>query len=191
MRTFVAIDITEETRAALEKAQRSMSGLPGIRWARPANIHLTLKFLGEVADAVIPQVFEVMREAVADVEPFEFSVRGLGFFPQRRRPRVIWAGVDSGEQPLGLIAERLNAGLGDIGVPPERRAFRPHLTLGRVRGRIERDAVTAAFRDVGGDDFGVCRAGELVLYMSELRPEGARYTRLGGVGFQGGSTEEN
>ena len=190
MRTFIAFDISEETRQALERAQRAMAGLRGVRWARPDGIHLTVKFLGDIEDAVVPAVFEVMREAVADVGPFEYDVRGLGFFPPGRRPRVLWAGVDRGSITLRRIAERLNAGLANVGVPPENREFKPHLTLGRVRWTLEVAAVEGAFKKVGEADFGVCDAGEVVLYMSELRPDGARYTRLGAAGLEQTSREE-
>lgn len=190
MRTFIAFDMSDRTREALRGAQRAMAALRGVRWARPEGIHLTVKFLGEIEDAAVPRVLEVMREAVEGEEPFEFDVRALGFFPDGRSPRVLWAGVQRGVAALRRIAERLDTGLCDVGVAAEKRDFKPHLTIGRARGRLDAAAVENAFRQVGEADFGTCAACELVLYMSELGPGGARYTRLGAVSLQEKSREE-
>lgn len=190
MRTFIAFDVSDRTREALGCAQRAMAGLRGVRWARPESIHVTLKFLGETEEAAVPRVFDIMREAVVGEEPFEFDIRALGFFPEGRSPRVLWAGVDKGEMALRRIAEGLDAGLADVGVAPEKRDFKPHVTIGRARGRLDAAAVESAFRQVGEADFGTCPADELALYMSELGPGGARYTRLGAVSLQEKSREE-
>jgi 2'-5' RNA ligase len=161
MRTFIAFDVGDDIRAGLRAAQRAMGRIASVRWVKVESIHLTLKFIGEIEDRLLPSVFEIMRSAVADVAPFEFEVRGLGWFPKGRRPRVLWAGVE-----------------GDGGTT---RPFRPHLTLGRVKGRLGTEVAEEAFERVRRKDFGVAYAGELVLYMSELHPDGARYTRLGSV----------
>ena len=92
MRTFIAFDIDDGVRSALRVAQRAMGRIASVRWVRPESIHLTLKFIGNIEDRLLPAVFEVMRAAVAGLEPFEFDVRGLGWFPPGQRPRVLWAG---------------------------------------------------------------------------------------------------
>ena len=187
MRTFIAFDIEENTRASLAQAQRAMGRLPSVRWVRPAGIHLTLKFLGEIEAAVVPEVLGAMRVALAGVEPFEFAVRGLGWFPPGRRPRVLWAGVDGDEGALSLVAGRLNVALVDCGVRPERRGFKPHLTLARVRGPVDAASIEKAFERVSGPDFGSNAAESLVLYMSELHPTGACYTVLGKIELERGA----
>ena len=120
---------------------------------------------------------------MAGVEPVEFAVRGLGWFPTGRRPRVLWAGVDCEGDVLSGIARRLDEGLADLGVRPENRAFRPHITLGRVREPLDAEAAEDAFERVVRREFGRSVANELVLYMSELHPEGACYMRMGAVGL--------
>ncbi|MHC4712250.1 MAG: RNA 2',3'-cyclic phosphodiesterase [Planctomycetota bacterium] len=181
MRTFIAFDVGDDIRAGLRAAQRAMGRIASVRWVKVESIHLTLKFIGEIEDRLLPSVFEIMRSAVADVAPFEFEVRGLGWFPKGRRPRVLWAGVEGDGGTLPAIAARLNEGLAEVGVSRENRPFRPHLTLGRVKGRLGTEVAEEAFERVRRKDFGVAYAGELVLYMSELHPDGARYTRLGSV----------
>ena len=183
MRSFIAFDISDETRKALGEAQRAMGRQSPVRWVKPAGIHLTMKFLGEISDNLVGEVLAVMKEAVRDVEPFEFEVSGLGCFPSTRRPRVIWAGVESDEETLSGIAAALDKGLSVIGIAPEERAFKPHMTLGRVRGSLGEGGIEEMFDRVRVGAFGVNVARELVLFMSELHPSGARYTRLGAVGL--------
>ncbi len=189
MRTFIAFDISDETRAALERAQKSMGSLPGVRWVRPHGIHLTVKFLGNIGDDLVGGVFDLMRAAVADIEPFDFDVSGLGTFPPGRRARVVWAGVEKGSEIISEVAGKLDMRLTEVGVPREGRAYTPHLTLGRVRGRLDEETLKHALERVGQADFGFTTAEELVLYMSELHPAGARYTRLGAAVLAKGPEE--
>lgn len=190
MRTFIAFDISNQTRAALRRAQKEMGRIDGVRWANPDGIHLTMKFIGEIKDALLGDVFEVMKAAVAGVAVFEFTVKGVGCFPSQRRPRVLWAGVEPAGGSLSEVASRLDLGLRSVGVAPEKRAFRPHITLGRVRGRIDGRGLEAAFERFGEREFGRNEARELVLFGSELHPGGARYTRLGAVPLEGRGKEE-
>lgn len=189
MRTFVALDLTEETQAALRAAQKAMGRLGGLRWTDPAAIHLTLKFIGDIEDARLAAAFDVMRRAAAGVAPVEFAVRGLGWFPPGRRPRVIWAGIEGSTGVIAELARRLDEGLADLGIAREARAFKPHLTLGRANGRIDASEVEAAFGRIAKREFGQELAEELVLYMSELLPSGARYTRMGAIPLEGKTQE--
>jgi len=190
MRTFVAFQMSQEIHAALRAAQRAMGRLNGVGWTDPANIHLTLKFIGEIEDRKLPAVFEVMRQAVKGVAPIEIAVRGLGWFPPGRRPRVVWAGVESDTDVLVQVSRRLDEGLAELGVPREGRAFKPHLTMGRARGTIDAEAIEAAFGRVSRSEFGREVVDELVLFMSELQPSGAVYTRMGAVPLEGANEEE-
>lgn len=189
MRTFLAFDITDETRNALRGAQKLMGRLQGVRWTDPSSIHLTLKFIGEIQDPKIPEVFRIMSDAVTGIGPLEFSVKGLGWFPPGRRPRVIWAGVEGAVAQIAEVARRLDERLADLNVAPEGRAFRPHLTIGRVNGRIDAGEVEEAFGRIAKREFGQELAAELVLYMSELLPSGACYTRMGAVPLEGKDKE--
>ncbi len=181
MRTFVAIEVCDEVQSALRAAQRAMGRLPGVRWTDPSGVHLTLKFIGDIENALVPAVFDVMRSAVSAIEPFEFSVHGLGFFPPGRRPRVLWAGVDGAGEEMALLAHRLDEGLAGLGVAMDNHRFRPHLTLGRARGTIDSETVEAAFARLARGDFGGQHVSEIALFMSELHPTGAAYTRMGVV----------
>jgi len=188
VRTFIAFDIGDETRLALKAAQKAMGRLAGVRWVDTKDIHLTLKFIGEIEDSKIPAVFEVMRAAVAGVEPIDFDVSGLGWFPPGRRPRVIWAGVETARE-MAEVARRVEDGMAALGVPPEGRAFKPHLTIGRTRGALDAGELEEALSKVVRRDFGQEVAGELVLYMSRLLPTGAEYTRMGAVKLPGKQKE--
>jgi len=191
MRTFIALEISGRTQEALRCAQKAMGRLAGVRWAEASDIHLTLKFIGEIEDSKIPAVFDVMRSVAGTSGPIEFAVRGLGWFPPGRKPRVIWAGVEGNTAALAEIARRLNEGLAQLGVPPETRSFKPHLTLARARGTIDADAIQEAIDRVRKPEFGREFAEELVLFMSTLRPTGAEYTRMGAIAFEKKNEEED
>jgi len=128
---------------------------------------------------------------VKGVDPFEISIRGLGWFPSGRRPRVIWAGVEDAGGDVEAIARRLDDGLVDVGIAAEAKQFRPHITLSRLRGAIDTGAVEKAFAGVGRKEFGRETVDEIVLFMSELMPSGAVHSRMGAVSFGGDEKEES
>jgi RNA 2',3'-cyclic 3'-phosphodiesterase len=182
VRLFVALEIPPAVRtnfAALMNALRTMdaeSSGKKPRWTRPENLHVTLKFIGNV----VPEQLDAILAALASVRserPVELHFRGLGFFLDAKRPRVVWAGV-AGSQNLAAIAADIDRGLAELGVPREQRAFIPHLTLARCepggipsrsRAAIEKDAAI---------DFGELRTNKFHLVESKLKPTGAEYTTL-------------
>jgi len=190
-RTFIAVEISDATRDALKAAERAMGRLPGVRWSNLDTMHLTLKFLGDIEDSLVPGVFEVMREAVKGIAPFEFSVKGLGWFPPGRRPRVLWAGIENPEGSIETIAKRLDEGLAALGIAGDGKPYRPHVTLSRIRGPIDTDVVEEAFGRVGRGEFGREAVDEIVLFMSELNPSGAVHTRMGAVSLEEKHEEES
>ena len=174
MRLFLALELSDELRAGIARVRRDLeAGLPGWRWVRPENVHLTLRFLGEVPDDRVAGHHEAWRRAAAECGPVRLEIGGAGVFPPRGAPRVLWCGV-SANHPAGEI-ERLAAALEgaarDEGFAPERRPFRPHLTLARAR-RGERPGVPAG-DSVGA--LGEVEAREVVLFRSRLSPQGATY----------------
>jgi len=181
LRAFVAVPLPEGVRAALAAEQQTLRDeLPGARWTRPAGIHLTLHFLGDVAPDVIEALGGALGEECAAVAPFELAVGGLGVFPGPRRPRVLWAGVAA---PEGLQDLHRAAGvaLRRCGLKPERRRFHPHLTLARFRSRLSRQGLSTLGRILdqeGRGQAGRFRVEAVHLYRSELLPSGARYTVL-------------
>ncbi len=180
MRCFVAIDIDENCRAALAEATRRLRRYaPGHKWVNPENMHLTLKFLGDIGECVLPDVISGLRKASGEVKPFVMKVCGFGSFPPRGRPKVIFASVceQSGMLPrlAGCVESEL-AGIG--GIKAERRRFIPHITLCRVRGRQfcpDIDTLTEKLQNRG---FGAVKVNRFVLIKSELAAQGPQYTKL-------------
>jgi 2'-5' RNA ligase len=158
----------------------------GIAWVAADNLHVTLKFLGEVEDGRVDPVLEALRAAVAASEPFDLDVRGLGAFPSPGRPRVLWAGIDRGAQALAAVAGRVEAALTRLGFAPEGRPFAAHVTLGRVREPRRDPALAAALVAGARRDFGTVRADCITLVRSQLSPRGARHTVVQACAFGGG-----
>jgi 2'-5' RNA ligase len=174
MRLFVAADPPEDLREAIESRVVAplREALPGARWTRPEGRHLTLKFLGNVADDGVGAVSSAVRTAAAAHTPFEAAFADLGAFPSTRRPRVLWIGVGHGAAEFAAIARSLEHALEPLHFVPEDRPFRCHLTLARFakpRG-VEISPVAVPT--------GVFRVGEVVLFRSHLHPKGARYEAL-------------
>mgnify|MGYP001182129787 CR=1 FL=1 len=170
MRCFIAIELPEAIRSRLRGLQDHLNGLsPIVRWTRPEQIHLTIKFLGEVPDDRIAQVCSTTVEVAAAHAAFRLQVRGAGCFPPYGNPRVLWAGLHEPPDNLLRLHRDLDAALARLGYPPENRAFSPHLTIGRVReGRSAhgvRPAVQACAA-FGTEPFAVT---ELIVFQSILR----------------------
>jgi 2'-5' RNA ligase len=184
LRTFIAIELPEPVRSELQRRLDSLARATprgSVRWLPAASIHLTLKFLGEVDHARIPEIEDALNSALAGAREVEVALAGNGAFPNLTRPRVVWAGVRMLGGELASIVERLEQSMAGIGFAREARAFAPHLTLGRVRegvGAADLRAIgEAAAREPSASllSFVVSR---VTLFRSELRPEGAVYTRL-------------
>lgn len=132
-RAFVAIELGWGTTGILERVIKHLkSQNPGIRWSQPEQLHLTLKFVGEVDNRQLPQLCDKVRAACSKTSPFSLELKGIGAFPLDKPPRVLWVGVDDGTDELRQLAERLDEELSSLGIPRETRQFKPHLTLGRI-----------------------------------------------------------
>lgn len=178
MRLFIAVGLDEVIRQNLSKAQeRLRSARCSVKWVQPELMHITLRFLGEVEEQRIPQLQEVMAAAASGIAPFGLAVVGLGAFPERGAPRVLWAGVrDNGS--LATLNHRLEEGLRRLGFAPEERPFSPHLTIGRVKDPRGANALRGPLAAEGASEFGSCTISELVLMQSVLSPAGPTYTPL-------------
>ena len=177
MRLFVALDVPEAVRTALsELAAKLRKTCPGARWVRLEGVHITLKFIGEVRNENVEGIREALG-ALPGFAPIEMRFSGLGFFPSARRPRVFWAGVQAGPQLAALVAA-IEMRLEALGIPPEKRAFQPHLTLARFESPKGTPALTAAVEGLGAPEFGGETFREFHLYQSVLKRSGAEYTRL-------------
>jgi 2'-5' RNA ligase len=187
MRIFVALDIEGAIRARIERFMDGVRGFaPDIRWVRPESLHVTLKFIGEKPVDAIEDVKLALSQLKA--APFEVAFRGYGFFPGVKSPRVFWLGIDAGPQ-LAKLAEGVDEGVLDLGVPKERHPYSPHLTLARSGSGSPRHSKANApnlgfqrlqekLSGMPSRDFGAMTAREFFLYESKLSPSGSSYTKI-------------
>ena len=186
IRTFIAIEVPRAIQDKISSLQDALKKEGGkISWVKPENIHLTLKFLGNVEESKIDQIGEALTKAAERITPFNMIVKGTGAFPDMRRPRVIWVGVEEASGQLLNIFNEIEKELSKIGFQKEERRFSPHLTIGRVKtpSGISRLVDKLKTTDFLGGEF---TAGEVVLMKSDLKPTGAVYTPLRKVKFREG-----
>lgn len=191
IRTFVAVEVTRAVRErAGQLIERLRASQASVRWVEVQNIHLTLKFLGNVDPRQIHEVCGAVAKAVAARPPFGMEARGAGAFPNAARPRTLWLGVREGAEKLIELADSVEAALSPLGYPPEGRRFHPHITIGRVRG-YSKGLAELAQLVAKAEDFEAGRSpvGEVVVFASQLERDGARYEALsraplGGVAGQ-------
>jgi len=188
MRLFVALDIPEDVRSSLAAlVSKLRPSCRSARWVRIEGLHVTLKFIGETS----PEKVEAIKLALAAV-PRSVSIpinfRGLGFFPNGRRPRVLWAGIEAGPD-LAALAAAVETALDALGIAREERPFSPHLTLARFDTPRGLDALHTAVEKAVRLEFGATTATEFHLYQSVLKPGGAEYTRLATFSFAGRNIE--
>lgn len=184
MRLFVAIDPSEEQREELRLLQQRLSGsLDGVKWIRPAALHLTLKFLGEQEEDLLTVIIEAMQEAAPVVKPFTLQFGRIGVFPTPRRARIIWAGVTMGAGDLGTMAGSLEAALAKKGFPAEKRSFKAHLTLGRVRRLLPEKTLQGVLGVESSFTTKRAPVQSMRLYRSRLSSAGAHYTVLKEIFF--------
>lgn len=181
IRTFIAIEISNEVSKKIQKIQSELKPLIKARvsWPKCENIHLTLKFLGDVSLDKIDSIKEELKKACKRLSPLEMSLGGIGTFPNFRRPRVIWLGVNRGSQELIQLAGSVENAMKKLGFSPERRKFTPHLTLGRIRqGGINLEDIEPKLAKYNKPDIPIIKVEKFVLIKSELHPKGAIYTTL-------------
>lgn len=190
MRLFIAIDLPADLQEGMSRAAELLKrGLRegGIRWARPEGRHLTLKFLGEVDSSRLDQASRGMEQAAAHHAPFRIDLSGCGVFPNPRRPRVLWVGVENPDGELARLQAAIEDRLAELGFERERRPFHPHVTLGRVRRNVRGREVRELGERLGQiviHPLGGTEVSEIYLIRSELKPTGAEYTRMATAGLE-------
>lgn len=186
IRAFVAIRMDARVEDALaEFVETLRESSNGIRWIRRANLHLTLRFLGDVVAAEqLEWLSPALERIAAATAPFSIEVRGTGVFPDPHRPRIVWVGLKS--EALIELAGRVEAAAVEAGFEPERRAFTPHLTIGRVRYHRAWRTVRSAIAEAAEREFGATRVEAILLYQSTLGPEASTYTELVRYTLRGG-----
>jgi RNA 2',3'-cyclic 3'-phosphodiesterase len=181
VRCFIAIDLSREVRSALDLAQgrlRAHAPAADVRWVGPAGRHITLQFLGEVSDPRLAEVRNALATAATAVSPMALGCRGLGAFPELTRPRVVWAGIRGAVGELSRLAAACQRACAPLGFVPEKRPFRGHVTLARVRSPRGFGPLARVIESMADDDFGAWTAAEVVLYRSHLRSTGSVYEAL-------------
>ena len=179
MRSFIAIELPDHIGQCLtDLVSKLREPGDGVKWVRPENIHLTLRFLGEIEPTQANVLGEYLTKECAAIPPFRLKIRGVGAFPNLRRASVLWVGLESFGDELATVQSISEMAAQSIGLPTETRPFTPHLTLGRIRGSQPQAGTVDRLRDASdfeGDDFLV---QTVALFRSELTPKGPVYTRL-------------
>ena len=179
IRTFIAAELPGKIISSIRRVQKDLRyyGFK-IRWVRPENTHLTLKFLGDVKKTDIEKVGEAIFESVKEFSPITLRAKGIGTFPGIKRPRVIWVGISGQLDQLIGLHKTLDEKLEAIGFPKENRSFKGHLTLGRVKAKIDPKRLGVALNELAGFESESFVADRIILFKSELKPTGAVYTKL-------------
>ncbi len=180
VRTFVAVETGDAVRQrAAELIQIFAATGAKVSWVQPHNLHLTLKFLDEVRLNSIPEVSVAVQKAATEFEPFDLEIRAAGAFPSAGRPRTLWLGTGHGSEPLSKLHAALENALKPIGFPKEHRRFAAHLTIGRVRGPSPTlSELGLLIRQRADFTAGQFHIAELVVFSSQLAPQGPRYEVL-------------
>ena len=180
IRAFLAVEPPEEILQAVIRLQEMLKGKVSgrVSWTRPGGQHLTLKFFGDVSAEEVHSISRVVQNRLQSERALNLKIEKLGFFPDVRKPRVLWCGTSGEVERLAALQKRLEADFAGIGFPEEERPFRAHLTLARIKDPREVSGVSEAMTRHATFSAGDFTVGELVLFQSRLTPQGAIYTRL-------------
>jgi len=179
VRAFIAIELKVETIAFIQKFQDGLRsyGLKA-RWITPENIHLTLKFLGDINNQDVKKAGDALISATGENAAIRLRAKGIGIFPGVKRPRIIWAGTAGQTKELLNLQKNLDEKLQTFGFPKEKRPFKGHLTIARIKKKIDAKRLIDAMKEFSGFESKTFMVDEVVLFKSELKPSGAVYTKL-------------
>ncbi len=183
MRTFVAIEVSQEIKDILGRIESHLkySGAD-VKWVKPDNIHLTLKFLGEISAEKTEEIKLRIDSVTASFKSFDLGIKDIGAFPEIDSPRVIWAGLDKGAADTAALAGHIDESLSRIGFAKDRRPFSPHLTIGRVRSPLNRAKLSEKISSTAANfqlsSVTPHRVSSVILFRSTLTPQGSVYTKL-------------
>jgi 2'-5' RNA ligase len=179
IRTFIAFKLPDDLLSALGRVQEGLKTKGfAAKWVRPQNIHLTLKFLGNIEVAQVDPIARRLTDAARGCGPLLLGAKGIGVFPHIRQPRVIWAGLAGDVKRVGDLQRSIDAALSEIGFKKEKRSFKGHLTLGRFNSRMDSRQVAQALETYAQFETEPFTAYQVVLFKSELKPTGAVYSKL-------------
>ena len=181
IRTFIAIELPVEVKQVVRQIQNQLGdSIEGIKWVKHENIHLTIKFLGNVEENRINDIEAAMNNAVNDSSVMSLKTAQLGIFPNERRPRILWLGIEGDVREFIRMSENCESELAKLGYERNTRENKPHITVGRIRSSKKQEGLVNILKDIPIDSIEF-RAGALQLMRSELNPNGAVYTNLQSV----------
>jgi len=179
IRAFLAIELPDALRPGLAQVQGELKkSRADVRWVPVGNIHVTLKFFGNVPEDEIEALARAARQAAAQAAPLQLQATSAGAFPSPQAPRVVWLGLGGDVLPLTQLFYRLEKAFAALGFPPEGRAFNPHLTLGRVKSPANRERLAKMLEKLPPLNWPPFEVKELILFQSVLSPQGSTYTPL-------------
>ncbi|MBI5150877.1 MAG: RNA 2',3'-cyclic phosphodiesterase [Candidatus Omnitrophica bacterium] len=187
IRAFIAVELNDQVKETIREFQAHLKPLGcDIAWVKPENVHLTLKFLGEVKTKRLPSVIETLEDVCRDLRPFDTALTQPGVFPDLRHPRVVWIGLEDTGGDLARMAESLETALGNTGFKKERRDFQAHITVGRIRALKNIAQLSDAIRKfpVPAGVKQPVSVGQIVLFKSTLTPQGPVYEPLNRSGTE-------
>jgi len=175
-RAFIAVEVPVFSK--LDEFSRAVKGTGAdLKMVNLDNVHITLKFLGDTDEALVPEIEQVIRNAVSGIEPFTMKLKGTGAFPNLNRISVVWAGLENAEA-LGEIAGKIDTGLVPLGFQPERRKFSPHVTVARVKTGRNKDRLADIIGQFQNSEFGEISVDRIILKKSVLTPQGPIYSDI-------------
>ena len=179
IRTFIALELPPSVISLLENVQEDLKSMRlRAKWVRPENIHLTLKFLGDINPGDIDKIGRAMMDAAADFTAMDLVAKGVGVFPGIKRPRVIWVGLGGQLELLFAMQRMLEDNLAALGFKKDKRPFKGHLTLGRFRQTVEPSTIRQIIQEYANIDGEEFTASRIILFKSDLKPTGAVYSQL-------------
>ncbi len=182
MRTFIAIELPQEIKDSLGKLQAELKKTAAdVKWVNPDNIHLTLKFLGEADDKKVIEIENILAGVAKNYKAFYIRPCAIGAFPKIEFPKVIWIGIDKGDNETKLIAGELEEKISQLGIPKEDRPFSSHITIGRTKSFLNRDKLIRELKNMEGkieERFQEFPITKLTLFKSTLTPKGPIYAIL-------------
>ncbi|MFQ5887109.1 MAG: RNA 2',3'-cyclic phosphodiesterase [Candidatus Hydrothermarchaeales archaeon] len=180
MRSFIAVEMQAEGIKEIQNQLRSANA--DIKFVEPENLHLTLKFLGEIREDLVDNIHNIMKESFKGIKGFEVHLKGVGVFPNPRHIRVVWVGMEENKELLIKMQERLEENISKLGFRKEKR-FEPHLTIGRVKSGRNKDRLAEIIASMNDIEIGMIKVGRVLLKKSVLTPKGPIYTTLREVGL--------
>jgi 2'-5' RNA ligase len=184
MRCFIAIEMSETVKSALSVIEEEFKkSRADVKWVNPENMHLTLKFLGNIKEEIVEKIINIMKRICSHYSPFNLEIKSVGMFPNRKSPRVLWVGVED-NNVLKTFQEEIDNGMASTGFEREDRKFTPHLTLGRFRSSRGNEPLLEAIKLHEKDHFGSINVKSIFLIKSDLSPAGARYTEISEISLK-------